>query len=124
MLPLSGWLGIAGAVAAALAGWTVRDWKADSDQLALERKADEIQELRSQEAFESALRLEGIIGEIRADRRTNTNTIREIYRDVEVPAECAVPDSAVELLDNSIERANRAATGEPINPLPDTEEGP
>lgn len=111
----------AAALIGSLAGWTVRDWKADSDELALERKADAIQEKRSAEAFEAARTVLDLTRQIREARQTNTNTIREIYRDVEVPSQCAVPDAAVGVLTQSVRRANAAAAGGAGGSLPGAE---
>lgn len=38
-----------------------------------------------------------------------TNTVREIYRDVAVPAECALPDVSFSLLNSAVRDYNAAA---------------
>lgn len=118
MIPLSGWLGLAAAGAAFFAGWTVRDWKADSDAL---RAADEAQAryvALSEENQRQSLAYEELAQDLRASERADRVTIREIYNEVEVPGECAVPDDAARLLDNAIRAANAAATGQPVGELP------
>ena len=46
-------------------------------------------------------------------REIRTNTIKEIYRDVEVDPGCAPVAAAVSVLDSAIASANSAASGEP-----------
>lgn len=105
-------------MAAFFAGWTVRDWKADSDALEAERGAQERYEARVDQLAEQSLRFEELAQDIRASERVDRTTIREIYNEVEVPGECAVPDDAASLLDNAVGQANAAAAGESIGELP------
>ena len=48
-----------------------------------------------------------------------TNTIKDYYHDVVVPAECALPDPMYSLLVNSVRDAN-VSTGEPIGTVSNT----
>lgn len=48
-----------------------------------------------------------------------TNTIKDYYHDVVVPAECALPNPMYSLLVNSVRDAN-VATGEPSNAVSST----
>jgi hypothetical protein len=114
------WLyGGAGALlAGALGGWTIRDWKADSDALEAEEKA-QAQYIAAVEALaDQSLAYETLAQSIRTSERADRETIREIYRDKIVPAECAVPADAVGLLDNAVRDANAAAAGKPSGELP------
>jgi hypothetical protein len=104
----------------ALGGWTVRDWKADSDLLEAENKAQTEYVAVVQSLADQSLAYEVLAQSIRASERTDRETIREIYRDKVVPAECAVPADAVSLLDNAVLDANAATTGQSRSPVPET----
>ena len=114
------WLyGGAGALlAGALAGWTVRDWKADSDALKAEEKAQTEYIAAVQALADQSLAYETLAQSLRTDERRDRETIREIYRNVQVPAECAVPADAVGLLNNAVTEANAAAAGKPRGTVP------
>lgn len=60
----------------------------------------------------ASLRYEQLAQSIRANERTDRETIREVYRNVQVPANCAVPADAVGVLNNAVTRANAAASGQ------------
>lgn len=107
-----------------LLGWTVRDWKSDSDALAAQEAAQERFIKLAETAAQNSIDYEAIAQIIRANERTDRIEIREVFRDVEVPSDCAVPDAGVGLLDNAVERANAAATGQPIDPLSNAAEAP
>ncbi len=118
------WIGLGTAVAAFLGGWTVRDWKADSDQLEAQTAIQEAYREKSEEQSAASLRYEILAQQLRSNERSDRVEIRTIYRDVEVPSECAAPPSVSELLDSAVERANAAAAGEPVSPVPSTSAGP
>ena len=103
-------LGIAG-------GWTVRDWKADSDALAAADAARKAQERAIAAANRPAERFETVVAELKPLEIETRNTIREVYRNVEIPADCAVPAAGVSLLDAARVNANAAAAGEPLAEL-------
>ena len=103
-------LGIAG-------GWTVRDWKADSDALAATDAARKAQERAIAAANRPAERFETVVAELKPLEIETRNTIREVYRNVEIPADCAVPAAGVSLLDAARVNANTAAAGEPLAEL-------
>lgn len=102
-------------------GWTARDWKADSDQLATVERAHKAELKAATVVDKSAVDFEKLLADLRPHEIETRNTIREVYRDVEVPAACAVPAAAVVLLDDARQRANAAATGEPS---PDLQRAP
>lgn len=100
------------------AGWTVRDWKADGD-LAAEAKRQEVARERAQAKVNtSAAQYEALREQIEPARVEVRTNIREIYRDVKVPTECAAPDTVVGLLDTTRRNADSAASGEPRVELP------
>lgn len=115
------WLyGGAGALlVGALAGWTVRDWKADSDEAEAKEQAFTQYRALTDELADQSLAYEALAQSLRLEERRDRETIREIYRNVEVPAECAAPAGAVSVLNNAVDRANAAATGQPVRTVPD-----
>lgn len=102
----------------AFGGWTVRDWKADSDALRAEKRAQTEYVAAVQMLADQSLAYEALAQSLRASERTDRETIREIYRNVQVPANCAAPDAAVSLLDNAVRDANAAASGKPRSEVP------
>lgn len=118
-LPLSAYIGAGALLTGLLGGWTVRDWKADSDEAKAEQKAFTQYQAMTEALADQSLALEYTVQSLRAAERSDRETIREIYHNVEVSAECAVPAAGVSLLDNAIDRANAAATGKPVSALPD-----
>lgn len=99
-------------------GFKVASWKCDA------AKAEEM--ARAQRRFDK--RLETIREEARkyeldreagrAESRDRQETIRTIYRDKVVPADCAAPDAVRGLLDDAVRRANARAGGEPGAAVP------
>ena len=113
-MPIWAYIGGGALLMGLLGGWTVRDWKADADlkkaQDALIIMKDKMQakvDLKSEE-------YEQWRSEIEPSKIETRNTVREIYRDREIPTQCAVPDDAVGLLERVRATANSAATGQPI----------
>lgn len=93
-------------------GWSVRDWKADSDTLAAVERGDKQEEYMERLIGDASAKFEQFRAvEVPAavERR---DTIREIYRNVQVPMECAVPPELVRLLADARQRANAAAAGQ------------
>lgn len=96
----------------ALGGWTVRDWKADSDQLAAVERANKAEKAAIAAVNKPSSEYEQVLADLRPREIQTRNTIREVYRDVKVPIDCAVPTAAVGVLDDARLRANAAASGE------------
>lgn len=116
--PLSGYIGAGALLAGLLGGWTVRDWKADSDEAKAKEAAFAQYRALTDALADQSLAYETLAQSLRTAERTDRETIRTFYRDKIVPAECAVPDAAVGVLSEAVTRANSAATGEPRRPLP------
>lgn len=120
MIPIH--LFIAGAAAAlvagALAGWTVRDWRADAHSFdALQdaiSKAEKIQTDGLAQAKVYAGFSQGNVEKTVIEQ----NRLREIYHEVKVPVDCAVPADAVSVLEDGRRRANSAVAGELGSGLP------
>jgi hypothetical protein len=118
-LPLWAYAGAGALLTGAMAGWTVRDWKADSDALKAEEQAFTQYKAFTETLADQSLRYETLAQSLRAGERRDRETIREIYRDTQVPADCAVPAAGVRVLSEAVARANAAASGKPSGTLPD-----
>lgn len=118
MNPLLLYASIAAVVVGSAGGWVVRDWKADSDTLAMQVKNEKIVEQLRAKVDSNATAYENTRATLEPNRVETRNTIREIYRNVEVPAVCAPPESVTSLLNSARLHANSAATGEPSGELP------
>jgi hypothetical protein len=118
MIPISAYIGGGALLMGVLGGWTVRDWKADSDEAKAERKAFTQYTALTEALADQSLAYEYTVQDLRSGERRDRETIREIYRNVEIPAECAVPADAVSLLDNAIRDANASASRQPSGILP------
>lgn len=120
IIPLQAKL-IAGAVGLALAfggGYTVRGWKADSEKLeevSLTQAAIDIQRKLYDTA---ALGYEDTRAALDRQAYDTQTIIRETFREIPVPAECAVPDAVADSLRASVEATNRAASGQPPGEMP------
>lgn len=99
------------------AGWSVRDWKADADQLRQAEAARKAEKAASVAVLQPSVQFEKILADLRPAQIETRNTIREVYRDVKVPTDCAVPAAGVSLLEAARERANAAATGQSVPEL-------
>lgn len=116
--PLAGYIGAGALLAGFLGGWTVRDWKADSDALEAEEKAQREYVAVVQSLADQSLAYETLAQSLRTAERADRETIRETFRNVEVPAVCTPPAAIGSLLDNAVKRANSATTGEPLGTVP------
>lgn len=98
-------LGVAG-------GWTVRDWKADADQHKAAEKAEKQRDVAQAELFRQAKAFEEWRQQQDVARVESRNTIREVFRNVPVSADCAAPTAVFSLLDGKVAAANAAAAGQ------------
>lgn len=117
--PLMGYIGAGALLAGALAGWTVRDWKADSDEAKAKEAAFTQYRALTDALADQSLAYEVLAQSLRAGERADRETIREIYRDKIVPSECAADPAVVGVLNNAVERANAAKAGQSVSTLPD-----
>lgn len=113
MIPLPSRI-LVGVTALALAfggGWAVRGWKADSDELEQVTVTQKALDLYRRAFDVAAVGYE--LARVELDRQAyETQTvIRETYREIAVPAECAVPGPVADSLREAVEGANRAAAG-------------
>lgn len=104
IIPLQAKL-ITGALGLALAfgsGWTVRDWKADSDTLAAKVAADKARDAAVKLAYDASASFEGERATIHVEAAQARSTLKEIYREIKVPADCAVPAAGLRVLDQAL----------------------
>lgn len=94
------------------AGWSIRDWKADADTLAAYERADKLRDDMQAKIDAGSVRYEDWRSGATERSIETRNTIREIYRNVEVPADCAPPAAATSVLKERVGAANAAATGQ------------
>lgn len=100
------------------AGWSVRDAYADAAALKAVEKADKLRETMQAKVDGKSAELEDARAPHDAAATITNTQLREIYHDRTIPADCAVPDAAVSVLDRAIDRANAEARGEPGGALP------
>lgn len=99
-------LALIGIGAAFVGGWTVRDAFCDADKArVLEANARETARMQDT-ANEASTIYEQDRSQTYADATIRQETIRTIYRDREVPADCAVPDDARGVLSEAVSAAN------------------
>lgn len=110
MIPLWGYVAAGSLLAGGIGGWVVRDWKADSDTLAAKVAADKAREAAVKLAYDASASFEGERATIHVEAAQARSTVREIYRDVQVPADCVVDPAGVRLLDKAIEATGDAAS--------------
>jgi hypothetical protein len=101
------------------AGWTVRDWRCDAAQTAALEQAGKNEDKAEEVVADEAEGYEGDRAQIATQAARERVIVQEIYRDVEVPSDCAVGPAAVGVLDRARERANAATAGELGAAVPD-----
>lgn len=111
MIPIWAYAAAGSLLAGTIAGWVVRDWKADADALAGVVAIQEAQTKMAGKIDANSGKLETFLASNQAAAIETRTTLREVYRDVQVPADCAVPDSAAVVLEAARSRANAAASG-------------
>lgn len=110
--------GAAALLAGFAGGWTVRDWKADSAALKAATAAQAARDALQTTIDANARQYEQWRAAQEPARLETRNTIREIFRDKPIPAECAAPDALVGVLDRAAANASAAARGQPGPALP------
>jgi hypothetical protein len=93
-------------------GWVIRDWKADADLLAEKDRVEQVRIEMQAKVDSKADEYEDLRANLEPGKVETRNTIREIYRNVEVPAECAAGADVVGVLSDVRLRVNSLATGE------------
>lgn len=119
-IPISWCLGGAGAAAllGALAGWTVRDWKRDSEVLAeVARTAKQLDKAR-QAVDTAAAAYEEDRTHAGAQAAAREITIRQAFGSAPADVRCDPPAVVHGVLDDAVRAANARAAGEPAAGLP------
>jgi len=112
MNPILVYASIAVATAGFAGGWAVRGWKAEAEvKASYERLIEEKDRMQTKMDATSA-KYEDARAALEPAKIETRNTIREIYRNVEVSAECAAPAVTVGVLQSARSRANAAASGQ------------
>lgn len=111
------WVYLAGgalALAASFgAGWQVRGWKADSDDLERVTMTQAAIDAQRRLADAAAMGFEDTRAALDHQSYDTQTIIRETFREIPVPAECAAPAAVADSLRTSVETTNRAVAGEP-----------
>lgn len=117
MIPLWGYVAAGSLLAGGIGGWVVRDWKADADMAKVERSLQEAVDQQRARADAAAASFEVDRADLSRQSTSSQSKVREIYRDIQVPADCAPSPDALRLLDDAI-AGEGGATGEPSPALP------
>lgn len=91
------------------AGWVVNGWRWEAMQATALRKQQAAFQKQLDHQNKEAAQYEADREAARLESRERQETIRTIYETVEVPAECAAPDSVRSVLDSAVQSANGAA---------------
>lgn len=119
-IPIWAYIGVGSALAGVAGGWVVRDWKSDADAAAVQLAVIEAQEKRREAQDEQGAAFEGVRAGLDSTSSTTRTIIRESFREIPVPTECAAPVAVGDGLRDSVSATNRAVTGEPSPTVPDT----
>ena len=108
--------GLLAFVAGFAGAWQVQGWRCEARvadiQASLQAQKDALQDALNERAAEFEQDRATITENARKDRET----VKVIYHDREVPADCALPADAARLLDQAVARAN-LVTGQSGKPL-------
>lgn len=105
-------------IAAFGSGWYVRAKIADADMAKVERKLQEAVDKQRARADAAAASFELSRGTVDRQAYDTRTIIEREYRNVEVPADCVVPEPVADGLRASIGATNAAVTGSATPALP------
>lgn len=106
------------------AGWTVRDWRCDAAEARRLEAEIAARARAAKQAHDASTTFETVRADLTETAGEVRTTIREIYRDVPVNADCAADPASLAVLRRARDAANRAATGEPVGPVRDDPAAP
>lgn len=118
MIPPTVYIVGGAAIAGFLGGWTVCDWRADSRALAATNALIETKDKMQAKVDAGSDKFEAFRNSLPPQREIDRTTIREAYRDVPVPADCAIRPAALGVLEDARRRANAATLGQFGGPVP------
>lgn len=105
LFPLKHWRLAASILALAAAfgsGWYVRAKIADADMAKVRAELQEAVDAQRARADAAAASFEVNRADLSRQSTSSQSRVREIYRDIQVPADCAPSPDALRLLDNAI----------------------
>lgn len=117
MIPLP-YIGGGALLLGVLGGWTIRDWKADSDEAEAKEAAFTQYKALTETLADQSLAYEVLAQGLRGAERRDRETIREIHRDKIIPTACAADPAAARVLTEAVTRANASAAGELSGEVP------
>lgn len=100
------------------AGWKVADWRCDAAKAEEMAKAQRRFDKQLEQAQQAAADYEKSRARGQAESRERETTIREVFRNVEVPSDCAAPDAVRGVLRDAVRAANGAPASEPGSTVP------
>lgn len=113
--------GIAAALALAAAfgaGFKVASWRCDAAKLKAVKEAIKQHDRQRAQVHKEASDYENDREQGRVEAADREGQIRTVFRDREVPGDCAAPEPVRSVLDDAIRSANARARGEPGAGLP------
>jgi uncharacterized membrane-anchored protein YhcB (DUF1043 family) len=103
-------------VVGGLSGYKVRDLQAKAAEAKVLEKAEKQRQEIQAQLDEKAMEYEQLRASASEHHDKTISTIREIYRDVPAASpECIPPPVAIGVLNSEVNRANAAASGQPID---------
>jgi hypothetical protein len=106
-------------VAGFVGGWSSRDLIADAAYSKAVDKLIATKDRMQGKIDAKSTEYEAFRQSIEPARTETFNTIKEVYRNVSVPADCALRPDALGVLENARARANAAAAGQSGKLVPD-----
>ena len=115
MIPIPpGLLAIGGTVtllAGLGAGWAAHGVWTDANQFRALERADKREDAARAQGFDQGKSFAEFAAANQQSGAADTRTIRETFREIHVPGECAAPPAVVGVLENGVRGANAAAAG-------------
>lgn len=103
-------------VAAFGAGWQVNDWRHTAAELKAVKKQNKAEAEARAKVDARAVGYEADRAAIQQQASTNRTIIKEVYRNVEVPADCEPHADALRVLDNAIGQSGNSRQSAPAVP--------
>jgi len=116
--PITGYFALGAALTGFAAGWMVNGWRNDA-AIADGLKQAEKARIESAQAIEAQSAIyENMLADLNQREVETKIEVRKVYRNVEVPGDCALRPAAAQLLEDARSSANAAATGQSLSAMP------